>query len=160
MIKEFQGNYRWLSNFAPVNIKLAGRSYASVEHAYMSAKSDAVWWKRYCSDINTTAGQVKRKSRDIKLKENWKDIKVDIMRECLVQKFNTISYKTWLEQTGDLYIQEGNTWGDTFWGVCLKTGKGSNYLGELIMEIRKENTKSNTLLRRVRNQIYKLKQLF
>jgi predicted NAD-dependent protein-ADP-ribosyltransferase YbiA (DUF1768 family) len=32
-----------------------------------------------------------------------------------------------------------NTWSDTFWGVDLKTGKGDNNLGKLIMKIRKEN---------------------
>lgn len=31
-------------------------------------------------------------------------------------------------------------WNDKFWGVCLKTGKGSNTLGKLIMEIRSNLT--------------------
>jgi len=38
MIKEFKGEYSWLSNFAPVNILLAGKIYPSVEHAFMSMK--------------------------------------------------------------------------------------------------------------------------
>jgi len=29
---------------------------------------------------------------------------------------------------------EGNTWGDTYWGVCR--GRGSNNLGKLLMKIR------------------------
>ena len=37
-ILQFQGEYRWLSNFAPVKIKLDGYTFASVEAAYMSAK--------------------------------------------------------------------------------------------------------------------------
>jgi len=40
MIKEFQGEHRWLSNFTPVNILYKGYIYSSVEHAYVSAKSD------------------------------------------------------------------------------------------------------------------------
>lgn len=51
MIREFQGEYRWLSNFAPVLIKLDG-IYPSVEHAYMSAKSDDMKWKLFCQDRN------------------------------------------------------------------------------------------------------------
>ena len=39
MIKEFRGEYAWLSNFASVPITLDGIQYPSVEHAYMSAKS-------------------------------------------------------------------------------------------------------------------------
>ena len=38
MIKEFKGDYRWLSNFTPCKIELDGFIYPSVEHAYMSAK--------------------------------------------------------------------------------------------------------------------------
>lgn len=30
---------------------------------------------------------------------------------------------------GKKYIQEGNRWGDKFWGVCFKMNKGFNYFG-------------------------------
>lgn len=36
--------------------------------------------------------------------------------------------------TGVVNIEEGNSWGDTFWGVC--EGHGENHLGKLIMEQR------------------------
>lgn len=138
MIKEFQGNYRWLSNFAPVIIKLDGKTYPSVEHAYMSAKSDSVNWKLFCQDRNNTAGQVKKKSRNIELVSNWDEIKLSIMEECLRQKYSQQPYKSQLIATGDEYIQEGNNWNDKFWGVCLKTNTGENHLGKLIMKIREE----------------------
>jgi predicted NAD-dependent protein-ADP-ribosyltransferase YbiA (DUF1768 family) len=38
--------------------------------------------------------------------------------------------------TGDEEIREGNTWGDTYWGICH--GIGFNHLGEIIMKIRTE----------------------
>jgi predicted NAD-dependent protein-ADP-ribosyltransferase YbiA (DUF1768 family) len=41
-----------------------------------------------------------------------------------------------LLETGDAELIEGNDWGDTFWGVC--GGKGNNFLGKLLMEVRKE----------------------
>lgn len=137
MIKEFQGEYRWLSNFMPAKIILGGKEYPSVEHAYMSAKSDDIEWKDYCSNEQNKPGDVKRQSRTIKLVPNWENIKVDIMKECLIQKFNQQPYKNLLIKTGDTFIQEGNKWNDKFWGVCLKTNKGDNTLGKLIMEIRK-----------------------
>jgi len=136
MIKEFQGSYRWLSNFAPVKIILENIEYQSVEHAYMSAKSDDKDWKIFCSNIQNTAGDVKRRSKTIKLKEDWNNIKLEIMFECLKQKFSQEPYKTKLLETKNDYIQEGNNWNDKFWGVCLKTNKGENNLGKLIMKIR------------------------
>lgn len=136
IIKEFQNEYRWLSNFSPCKIILDDVEYPSVEHAYMSAKSNDEEWKKYCSDVNNTAGQVKKQSRRVKLVDNWDLIKIDVMKQCLIQKFNQEPYKTKLIETGDLHIQEGNRWNDKFWGVCLKTNQGQNHLGKLIMEIR------------------------
>lgn len=102
----------------------------------MSAKSDDVEWKKFCSNSNNKAGDVKRQSRTIRLKDNWKDIKLDVMAECVKQKFNQEPYRTKLLETGTQHIQEGNRWNDKFWGVCLKTNKGENHLGKLIMGVR------------------------
>ena len=41
-----------------------------------------------------------------------------------------------LLETGDVYLEETNTWGDVFWGVC--NGKGENMLGQVLMLIRDE----------------------
>lgn len=136
MIKEFKGEYRWLSNFEPVLVRYEGVNYPSVEHAYMSAKNDDVFWKLKCSSGDFSPGEIKKLSRDINLVENWDDIKLDVMKICLEQKFKQEPFKTKLINTGDSHIQEGNWWNDKFWGVCLKTGKGENHLGKMIMEIR------------------------
>lgn len=141
-ITEFQGDYRWLSNFSPCEIYLDGEEYRSVEHAYMSAKSDSPDWKAYCRDTESP-GLVKRESKRLSVKENWNTIKLDIMAKCLTQKFNQEPYKSKLLATGERYIQEGNKWGDTFWGVDLKTGKGQNMLGTIIMNIRSELLKNS-----------------
>jgi ribA/ribD-fused uncharacterized protein len=136
MIKEFKGEYGWLSNFASVKITLDGITYPSVEHAYMSAKSNDPEWKNFCSNPNNTAGQVKKHSKTIILKDGWDDIKLLVMEECLKQKFNQEPFKGLLLATGQQHIQEGNWWGDSFWGVDLRTNQGENHLGELIMKIR------------------------
>lgn len=134
MIKEFQKEYRWLSNFAPCTISMGGFLYKSVEHAYMSAKSNKLSWKRFCQV--ESVGTVKRKSKEIELIEDWEEIKDTVMKSCLIQKFFQEPYKIYLINTGNQYIQEGNMWGDKYWGVCLKTGVGENKLGKMIMEIR------------------------
>ncbi len=135
-ILEFQGEYRWLSNFSPCKIILDGVAYKSVEHAYMSAKSENEEWKLFCQ-TEELPGVIKKRSKNIVLRPDWENVKVDIMYKCLVQKYNQEPYRTKLIDTGDAYIQEGNRWKDTFWGVDLNTNKGKNTLGLLIMNIRR-----------------------
>lgn len=143
MIKEFQGQYRWLSNFAPINIKLGNKTYASVEHAYMSMKSTSIVWKDFCAQPAVSAGQVKRESKKITLRDDWEDIKLRVMEDLLRIKFNNPEYKDLLLATGNQNIQEGNYWNDKFFGICLKTGIGENHLGRLIMKIRDELLKES-----------------
>ena len=38
--------------------------------------------------------------------------------------------------TEDAYLEEGNTWGDTYWGTC--DGIGKNIMGLLTMRVREE----------------------
>jgi hypothetical protein len=135
MIKEFQGKYRWLSNFWTVKVILEGTEYKSVEHAFQSAKSDDPNWKLYCKNTER-AGEIKKLSRSVKLIKDWDTKKILIMKELLVQKFNKEPYKSMLIETGNQEIQEGNLWHDTFWGIDLRTGNGNNLLGKMIMEIR------------------------
>lgn len=70
--------------------------------------------------------------------KNWDNIKLGVMEDVLRIKFQIPELKMLLLETGDLHIQEGNTWNDTYWGVDLKTGEGQNNLGMLLMKIRKE----------------------
>ncbi len=133
IIEEFQGEYRWLSNFVPAVIVLDGITYPSVENAYVSAKRGTHQWKLECANPELTSPEAKKKGYGLHV-EN----KIDVMTECLIQKYNQEPYKTQLIETGSKYIQEGNRWNDTFWGYCLKTNQGENNLGKIIMSIRDE----------------------
>ena len=137
-VTKFKGEYSWLSNFAPCNIIYKDNSYPSVEHAYMSAKSDNPEWKLRCSDPNITAGQIKRESREMPLIDNWHDVKLDVMEYCVDLKFSQEPYLTLLLSTGDMVLEEGNWHNDDFWGICLKRNQGHNHLGRLIMDKRTE----------------------
>ena len=135
MIIRFKDEFRWLSNFVEVEVEWEGRRYKSVEHAYQSAKSLDKEWKRFCAS-DVSSGKVKRASRRIEIRADWEAIKKSVMKNLLIQKFSDERYRSLLLATGNTYIIEGNTWGDTFWGVDLYSGEGKNILGLLIMEIR------------------------
>jgi ribA/ribD-fused uncharacterized protein len=135
MIESFTDGYRWLSNFAPVKIVLDGIEYPSVEHAYVSAKSTEPSWRKACSDPSLTAGAIKKMGRGITLRSDWEEVKDGVMKTCIEQKFSQEPYTWLLRQTKDTPIQEGNSWGDVYWGVDKEKG-GLNKLGILIMEVR------------------------
>ena len=97
------------------------------------------------SDINIkkqiaqlTPKDAKKYGKKVKLRSDWDNVRIDIMRDLLKIKFNDdhFGYRQKLVNTGDSYIEEGNKHHDTFWGVC--NGIGENHLGKLIMEIREE----------------------
>lgn len=134
-INRFHGKYSWLSNFTKCKIVLNDIEYPSIEHAYQSAKSNLKSWKLFCSTTESPS-VVKKHSKTVKLIENWDNVKLVVMKECVKQKYNQCPFKELLINTGNTYIQEGNTWGDTFWGVDLANNYGTNYLGKLIMEVR------------------------
>jgi predicted NAD-dependent protein-ADP-ribosyltransferase YbiA (DUF1768 family) len=59
------------------------------------------------------------------------------MRELVGTKFrDNFILRRQLILTGNEQLIEGNNWGDTFWGVDLRTGKGDNHLGKILMQIR------------------------
>lgn len=141
-IESFSGVNRFLSNFYPIAINFDGHQYSSVEHAYVAAKShDEAFRETVRATKN--AGEAKRLGRLVTLRNDWEDVKIDVMYMLLCTKFSvatpaheSLLYK--LLETGDKELVEGNTWGDTFWGVC--NGFGQNQLGKLLMKIR-ENWK-------------------
>lgn len=133
VIGPFSGELRWLSNFWPALVKLDGHLYPTVEHAYVAAKTTDPVIRKV---IQTTdkPGEVKRLGRQFDLREDWNDIKLQVMEDLLWQKFQDPELKAKLLATGDIPIVEINTWNDTFWGQCK--GKGQNNLGKLLMKIR------------------------
>ena len=136
--------YRWLSNFWPSKIKFDGYEYDSVEAAYHSAKNNSKEWKEFCAKNDSSS--IKKAGQEISLRDDWEDVKVDIMEKLIRLKFNdNQELKQKLLETGDMVIEEGNEWGDVFWGVDLKTKEGKNILGKIIMKVREEikNKKTN-----------------
>ncbi len=130
MIDSFRDEYRWLSNFYPCVIEIEGLKFGSVESGFQSMKT-SIGRERFCI---LSPSQAKKLGRAIVLREDWEEIKVDIMRELLLVKFGGGMLKVKLLNTGSEELVEGNWWGDKFWGVC--DGVGENMLGKLLMEVR------------------------
>lgn len=148
-IDSFSGDYEFLSNFyhCPTMIEYKGRKFPTTEHAFQAAKC------KNESDIDKfleceTPGQAKRLGRQIELRDDWEQVKVEIMTDVVRQKFQDEQLQIMLLKTGDAYLEEGNTWHDRFWGVC--DGIGQNWLGRILMQIRSEfwdlKLNDNTLL--------------
>ena len=132
MIDSFDGEHRFLSNFYPVEVVLDGVTYPTVENAYQAAKTlDLEKRKEF---LNCAPGQAKRLGRQLVIRDDWNDIKLTVMKRLNEQKYMRSDLRKMLCDTYPLDLVEGNTWGDTFWGVC--DGKGSNNLGKMLMSIR------------------------
>lgn len=127
-------NYRFLSNFWPAEVEFDGTVYPSVENAYQAAK---VLAKHRHNFTGCGPSAAKKLGRMYPMRNDWEEVKVSVMRDLIRQKFKPGSeLSDRLLDTGDWLLEEGNTWGDTFWGVC--DGVGENWLGRLLMERRGE----------------------
>lgn len=135
-IDSFTGEYRYLSNFYPSPIVVDGVEYATVEHAYQSAKAMDVEDKVAIATA-PTPGKAKRMSRKVVHRSDWDQVKVGVMERLVRAKFEThADLRGRLLATGAMELIEGNNWNDRFWGVC--EGQGNNRLGQILMRIRRE----------------------
>ncbi len=158
-VLEFKGENAWASNMyrAPV---LWGeqitppRLYDCNEVPYVLAKTLDSSARARIMDIYARAEEakpgsgsyaVKKAGRDVPLRPDWDMVKLDVMRSLVEDKFRrNPELAQRLLATGKGHIQEGNTWGDTFWGVSIvdmpnrniKVGEGRNNLGLIVTGVR------------------------
>lgn len=147
VIPEFKGEDYFLSNFFlhPQHFNTAGESLR-FEHAegvfqackYKALDTDedgkvAYVVKVASAKTPTEARKIGKSVKGLDI-QAWDDMKIQVMREVLLNKFADPVLEKKLKDTGDAMLVEGNTWGDTFWGRADK--KGYNMLGVLLMEIR------------------------
>jgi ribA/ribD-fused uncharacterized protein len=138
-IFEFSGYYRFLSNFWPCTVHFDGEPYGSAEHAYQAAKT-LDFNKRRLIQACATPGQAKRAGQRLPLRAEWDGIKVQVMYRIVRDKFTrNPELRKRLLETGDARLEEGNYWGDKFWGISpAKSGDGRNELGKILMAVRQE----------------------
>lgn len=133
MISNLRGTF--LSNFFENGIRYEGLWYRNAESAFQAAKCIDETDRVKFQDL--TGAQAKALGKTVELRNDWDEVKVEVMYMVLSAKFGQCDVlKKWLLETGDEEIVENNSWGDTFWGVC--NGKGRNQLGNLLMALREE----------------------
>jgi ribA/ribD-fused uncharacterized protein len=137
MITEFRGPYRFLSNFWPAEVEWAGFRFPTVEHAYQAAKFVRASETFHAILFSPTATAAKRLGQSPGARRDWDQVRVTVMANLVEQKFTChTALRDQLLATHPEVLQEGNTWGDEFWGVDLRTGQGENRLGQLLMAVR------------------------
>ena len=138
MISDFHSpGHEFLSNFYMTPVLWEGILYPSSEHAYQASKSLDPNIRKDIS-LLSTPGKAKRAGKMLIQRPDWNDqLKLLTMEAILRIKFQDPKLRALLDSTKGQELIEGNTWGDTFWGVC--NGKGKNHLGVILMNIRDEH---------------------
>ena len=141
-ICSFSGKYRWLSNFWRSPVVYDDQAYPTVEHAYQASKTVIPKERAFVLGAKTAGiakrlGRPKDKGGFVTLRSDWcEDFQLKTMHELLRQKFTFDPLRTWLLDTRDAELIEGNTWRDYYWGKV--DGEGKNQLGLLLMKVREE----------------------
>lgn len=125
-VREFRGEYAYLSNF------FIEPDSTHVEGEYQSYKTNppSLELRRM------TPKQAKAVGQRLLLHSDWELLKEAVMYRLVLKKFTdhpTLAEA--LKRTGDGYLEEGNYWGDRFWGTV--DGIGQNHLGRILMRVRR-----------------------
>jgi predicted NAD-dependent protein-ADP-ribosyltransferase YbiA (DUF1768 family) len=118
-----------------VTVVYSGLDFDCVENAYQAAKSldkelqtqfsrmspyeTKVWWEDHTG-----------------IRPDWQSVCLGLMKDFVAQKFANPELAQMLIATGEAQLEEGNDWGDTFWGVC--EGVRENNLGKILMSLREK----------------------
>lgn len=134
-INSFKGSTYYLSNYYEAPVTIWGITFTNSEAAFHSAKLKDVDKRKSFAHLNPS--QAKRKGRRVQLRHDWEKIKDGVMYDITLAKFQqNEDLREKLLSTRGVYLEEGNWWGDTYWGVC--NGVGKNKLGKILMQVREE----------------------
>ena len=131
-----RGDYGCFSNFSAHGFELDGEYWPTTEHYFQAQKFPNT---PHCDQIRQvkTPKEAANMGRDRQrpLRKDWEQVKDDIMRKAVLQKFKThADICEILLATADEEIVE-NSPSDYYW-CCGKDGSGKNMLGQIIMEVR------------------------
>lgn len=142
-IERFSRYYRFLSNFYLVTIIHDNREWPSSEHLFQASKTYNVDEQEKIRS-EESPNEAKKLGRTVEVREDWNEVKLRVMYDCLNLKFNqNPNLKEELVNTYPMKLIEGNHWHDNFWGNCnckrCKNKEGKNFLGLLLEKVRVEN---------------------
>ena len=131
--KDVYGDF---SNFSKYGVELDGKWWRTTEHYFQAQKFYDEEYKeviRNAPDPKTAANL--GRSREVPIREDWGNIKDDVMRKAVLAKFRTHKQlRNRLLETGNQKLVE-NAPGDYYWG-CGADGTGKNMLGKILEEVR------------------------
>lgn len=145
VVMQFLGKHRFLSNIHPCSIWLPADGdcpaleFSCLESAYQAAKTLNPETRQRLTELSAKEAKVRAHQASFALRLDYSDDwREETMRTLIEQKFSFQTVETTalakrLTETQSATLIEGNTWGDTFFGVCLKTGVGQNLLGQALM---------------------------
>lgn len=152
-VRTFQGEYRFLSNFWKTTVVFEDLTYYSTEAAFQAAKTTDLMKrlefvmhtdKDTGKTVMTTASQTKTMGKLVRLRDDWDDVKLDVMYRVNMYKYTHDDLlRRKLFNTGMRELIEGNEWQDTYWGVC--NDFGDNHLGKILMRVRYELSNNLTI---------------
>ena len=128
--------YGCFSNFSRHGFELDGKYWMTSEHYFQAKKFIRTEYEEQVrmSSKPMEAANMGR-DRNKPLRKDWEEVKDDIMRRAVLEKFKANSdAKEILLSTGDEEIIEKTT-KDYYWG-CGEDGTGKNMLGKILMETR------------------------
>lgn len=126
----FRNEYWFLSNMYPCKIRVNGLEFKCAEACFQSFKTTDLELRKKFQYLN--GFEAKKLGKKIKLRPDWNDIRLEVMRRVVRAKFRqNLDLAIKLFAIPDnIEIIEDNTWNDTFWGRC--NGVGKNNLGQII----------------------------
>lgn len=128
--------YGCFSNFSAHGFELDGVYWPTSEHYFQAQKFVGTPHVEQIRQVKTPKDAAKMgRERKRPLRQDWEEVKDDIMRKAVLCKFEThANIREVLVSTGDEEIVE-NSPIDYYWG-CGKDGSGKNKLGLILMEVR------------------------
>jgi ribA/ribD-fused uncharacterized protein len=126
------------SNFAAFPFSLDGQEWPTSEHYFQAQKFALADYREQIRQAPSPmiAARLGR-SRKIPIRSDWEEVKLQIMRAAVRQKFAAHAALTkLLLSTGDEELIEAAP-NDSYWG-CGADGAGQNWLGRILMELRDE----------------------
>lgn len=163
----FEGETAYLSNFYPceIPVKLEVENgnltktylfiFSSTEAAFQGfkvfrdidhpTKSELEEFRKYTEYTPSKAKAMGRQKKPTFNVSYWNRIRNSVMERLLKIKFtHNKDLGEKLYKTGSVYLEETNTWGDKYWGVC--NGEGENTLGKLLMKVRSDLNQGSGIL--------------
>ena len=128
--------YGCFSNFAPYPVEIDGRIWKTTEHYYHAQRFAGTEYEEVIREIKTPF-QAKEvaKSGIYPRREDWFDVKFDIMMKAVKAKFNQHDIlRDILVSTGNAILKE-HTELDHYWADG-GDGSGRSRLGEILMNVR------------------------